>query len=54
MMENKKKGLGRGLESLFAVYDNIDNENITKPKQKQEIQSVATATGVSELDINKI
>lgn len=43
----KKKGLGRGLESLFAVYDNIDNEKITTPKTKQE-------EGVTELDINKI
>jgi len=54
MMENKKKGLGRGLESLFAVYDNIDNENITKAKAKQESKPVVNAGGVSELDIKKI
>ena len=53
-MDNKKKGLGRGLESLFAVYDNIDNENITKPKQKQEVSQSSSAGEVSELEISKI
>lgn len=43
----KKKGLGRGLESLFAVYDNIDDEKITKQKIKKE-------DGITELDITKI
>ena len=43
----KKKGLGRGLESLFAVYDNIDDEKITKQKVKKE-------EGITELDITKI
>ena len=44
---DKKKGLGRGLESLFAVYDDVSAENITnvgKEKSKKE-------TGVTELDI---
>ena len=50
---DKKKGLGRGLESLFAVYDNIDNENITKPKSRIE-SAPATNAGVTELDIKKI
>ncbi|MBQ8444586.1 MAG: ParB/RepB/Spo0J family partition protein [Clostridia bacterium] len=50
---DKKKGLGRGLESLFAVYDDIDNEKITKPKQKAENTNSMDA-GVTELDINKI
>lgn len=54
-MDNKKKGLGRGLESLFAVYDSIDNENITKPRPKQEPAAQPKITdGVTELDINKI
>ena len=44
---DKKKGLGRGLESLFAVYDNIDDEKITKQKIKKE-------EGITELDITKI
>lgn len=46
---DKKKGLGRGLESLFGFYDNAESsENITKqePKQKNE--------DVTELDINRI
>lgn len=43
----KKKGLGRGLESLFAVYDNIDDEKITNQKVKKE-------EGITELDITKI
>ncbi|MBE7074167.1 MAG: ParB/RepB/Spo0J family partition protein [Clostridiales bacterium] len=54
---DKKKGLGRGLESLFAVYEDIDNENITKQKLKTEEdkrQTAATKDGVTELDINKI
>ncbi|MBQ8792499.1 MAG: ParB/RepB/Spo0J family partition protein [Clostridia bacterium] len=50
---DKKKGLGRGLESLFAVYDDIDNEKITKSKQKAENTNSMDA-GVTELDINKI
>lgn len=45
---DKKKGLGRGLESLFAMYDNNDsNQNITNEIKKKE-------EGVTELDIKKI
>ena len=51
---DKKKGLGRGLEALFAVYDNIDDENITKPKTKIEQSAPAKSDGVNEIDINKI
>lgn len=40
---NNKKGLGRGLESLFGFYDE-STENITKSTDK----------GVLEIDINKI
>ena len=50
---DKKKGLGRGLESLFGLYEEESNENITnkntaKPAQKSENNDV------TELDINKM
>ena len=47
---DKKKGLGRGLDSLFNMYttDN-SSENITLPKKKN-----TTEDSVTELDINKI
>jgi ParB family chromosome partitioning protein len=46
-----KKGLGRGLESLFAMYDEeIGNENITNKNQAKEVEK----RGVAEIDINKI
>lgn len=46
---DKKKGLGRGLESLFAMYDSDESvEKITKQKKQ------STEESVTELDINKI
>ena len=46
---DKKKGLGRGLESLFGFYNNNESdENITKQKKS------TTEENVTELDINKI
>lgn len=46
-----KKGLGRGLESLFAMYDEeVGNENITNDIQT----AVPVNNGVIEIDINKI
>lgn len=46
---DKKKGLGRGLESLFAMYDSDESvEKITKQKKQ------TTEESVTELDINKI
>ena len=47
---DKKKGLGRGLESLFALYDDesdikITNQSGTKTENKD---------GVTEMDIDKI
>jgi len=45
-----KKGLGRGLESLFAMYDEeVGNTNITN-----EVEPEITSNGVIEIDINKI
>ncbi len=46
-----KKGLGRGLESLFAMYDEeVGNTNITTEDSSDEMLS----NGVMEIDIDKI
>lgn len=47
---DKKKGLGRGLESLFGFYEDESNNIITKQEKKRN----TTADGVSELEIDKI
>ena len=45
---NNKKGLGRGLESLFGMYDqDISNENITS-------QSAKNNAGVTEVKISEV
>lgn len=45
---NNKKGLGRGLESLFGMYDSdIGNENITSQSQKSQ-------SGVTEIKLSEI
>lgn len=46
---DKKKGLGRGLESLFGFYEDESNNIITNQTERK-----ATADGVTELEINKI
>lgn len=46
---DKKKGLGRGLESLFAFYDNEKVEDVAVRKQFKE-----TTKGVDEIEISKI
>lgn len=46
---DKKKGLGRGLESLFAFYDNEKVEEVAVKKQIKE-----SVKGVDEIDILKI
>ena len=56
---DKKKGLGRGLESLFALYDEESNENITNQNVNQNSNQPANTKreqegNVTELDINKI
>lgn len=48
----KKKGLGRGLESLFAFYDTPE-ENVATPSEVKK-QTSAKNDGISEIDINKI
>ena len=51
---DKKKGLGRGLESLFGLYEDNSNENITINKPTTATVSKSNAGNVTELDINKI
>lgn len=53
---DKKKGLGRGLESLFGFYEEESNETITNQqlKQSSSANTVKQSAGVSEIDINKI
>ena len=46
---DKKKGLGRGLESLFAFYENEQVEDIATKKKIN-----ADAGNVNELEISKI
>lgn len=46
-MAEKKKGLGRGLESLFGFYEDESNNIITNATPKQE-------DGITELEISKI
>ena len=54
-MSNNKKGLCRGLESLFGFYDDISNEKITNDAPIKENKSVQIKTNtVTEMDINKI
>ena len=49
-MINNKRGLGRGLDALFGVFDEDDSyKNITK---KEEPKTVSN--GVAEIDIEKI
>lgn len=48
-----KKGLGRGLESLFAMYDEeIGNENITNVSSNVPVEK--TNNGVMEIEISKL
>ena len=56
---DKKKGLGRGLESLFALYDEESDENITNQNANQNSNQTANTKreqegNVTELEINKI
>lgn len=48
---DKKKGLGRGLESLFGFYDDDSNEIITNQPQNK---SKTTTNDVTELQVSKI
>lgn len=48
-----KKGLGRGLESLFAMYDeDVSNKNITNNSTEETVKT--NESGVAEIDINLI
>ena len=46
---DRKKGLGRGLESLFGFYEDESNNIITNQAEKK-----STTDGVTELEISKI
>ena len=50
-----KKGLGRGLESLFAMYDEeIGNEKITNEPASKSKEKVENISGEVELEISKL
>ena len=54
---DKKKGLGRGLESLFGIYEEDSNKNITNQSTATTAKSAEKALNsgdVLELNINKI
>ena len=61
---DKKKGLGRGLESLFALYDEEDinyaesagnHENVAGVNENvKAATNTSNKDGVTELDVNKI
>lgn len=54
---DKKKGLGRGLESLFGIYEEDSNKNITSQSAATTAKSAEKALNsgdVLELNINKI
>lgn len=51
-----KKGLGRGLEALFAMYDEeVGDKNITNEISKTEVKTTAKIdSGVREIDLDLI
>ena len=57
MSNNNKRGLGRGLEALFSVFDeeNEKNESANKISESKEVKTEAKNVGaVNELDITLI
>ena len=50
---DKKKGLGRGLESLFAIYDN-EEPAVSTNETKPAAPSTTKTNGVTEIDVFKI
>ena len=50
---DRKKGLGRGLESLFGIYDEESDKNITDENVSQNSDS-GNKNGVTELEIGLI
>ncbi len=47
-----KKGLGKGLDALFGVFE--EEEKIQEPKVEQSKQSAEVSEGVAEIDIRLI
>ena len=50
---DRKKGLGRGLESLFGIYDEESDKNITNEQTSKATES-GNKDGVTELEIGLI
>ena len=50
---DRKKGLGRGLESLFGIYDEESDKNITNEQTPKATES-GNKDGVTELEIGLI
>lgn len=50
---DKKKGLGRGLESLFAMYETDETTEVSTPPTKTNT-TTKKEDGISEIDISKI
>ncbi len=48
---DKKKGLGRGLESLFAMYDDVEPKEEVKTTNNTKADN---KEGITELEVNKI
>ncbi len=57
---DKKKGLGRGLESLFAMYDNAPETPASSEDNKSTVVNEepkvakTNATGITEIEVEKI
>lgn len=50
---DKKKGLGRGLESLFAMYDDVEPQT-TNTQEGTQTKTKKADNDITEMDINKI
>ena len=54
-MDNKKKGLGRGLESLFAFYDTeIEEKSQPTNNESPKRTTVQKNDGITEIEVAKI
>ena len=54
-MDNKKKGLGRGLESLFALYDNeIESKPAVNTQPAKKVTTTQKNDGITEIEVAKV
>lgn len=51
---DKKKGLGRGLESLFAMYDNNESEETEAKVTTEVVKPVKKESDITEIETDKI